>query len=194
MSRLIDYLFHHPKEPRSKLGRRELLTVAGAGAIATIVPIRAAHAQDEIAPFLGTFNFSGGDKERAGLTKAIDDLVSEMNFIARGIARDKLKKANPIPSMIGFASDPKILTVTFDSRTYTAPLDGSPVKVKGILGDDMALAYKIGPSRIDQLFIGDEKGRTNTLHLDGTTCTMNVRIYASKLPRDLLYTLTFTKC
>jgi len=175
------------------LGRRGLLTAAGIGVIASVLPLEAM-ADDELAPFLGTFKFSGGEKEQKALDKAIDGVVSQMNLLVRGMARDKLKQANPIATNISFASDANILTVTFDSRTYTAPLDGTPVKIKSILGDDMMLSYKVMcPGEIQQLFSGDDKGRANHARVDGTTCTVDVRVYSSKLPHDLVYSLTYSK-
>jgi len=180
-----------PKQP-DRFGRRELLTAAGAGVLATIFPL-AASAGDAATPFLGTFTFSGGDKERQAWEKAIDDVVSGMNAVVRGIARDKLKKSNPIATTLAFAADAKNLTVAFDSRTYTAPLDGAPVRITSILGDDMIMAFKIAGSDLDQRFTGSDDGRTNQFHVDGKTCVMRVRVFSSKLPKDLVYALSYSK-
>jgi hypothetical protein len=181
--------------PRVAIARRRFLRTLGACAAAAILLPKEvfASAADTVKAFLGSFNHAGGDKERAARDKAIEDVVDDMSIFARGIARDKLKEANPIASTLKFAESGGSLTVTLGKRTYTAPLDGRSVKVKAINGDDMDMKYKVGENRIEQIFSGDEKGRINTFKLDGDTVTMHVRIHAEALPKDLVYKLTYAR-
>jgi hypothetical protein len=143
--------------------------------------------------FLGEYGFVGGPKERAALAKAIDELVAKMSFISRGIARDKLTETNPIASAVSFAANAKVLTTRFDKRAFTGPLDGRPAKVTAISGDTMEMRYRIADGQVRQWIAGDEKGQINTFHLRGQRLTQHVRVYASQLPGDLLYTLTYER-
>ncbi len=145
---------------RCALSRRTLLEAWGVGLIAAAVP-GFALGQDDVHAMLGTFDFSGGDKERQALDAAIEVIVGEMTPIARPIARDKLRKGCTISSAIIASSADKTLTIRLDDGTYTAPLDGTAVKVKMAFGEEMALSYRVGAGAITQQFTGDEKGRTN---------------------------------
>jgi len=177
-----------------QISRRTLLHFAGAATATLVVPSIARAADNEhIKPFLAGFRWVGGDAEREARDKAIEAVVSEMNFLTRGIARDKLKETNPIAAKLTFASSDTALTATMDARSYTAPLDGGNVKVKSITGDDMQMCFKIKKGAIDQIFAGDEKGRSNGFRHEENKIVMNVRVHASKLPKDLVYKVTYER-
>jgi hypothetical protein len=170
--------------------RRLLQALAAAGASSWTV---ARAETDPLDSFLGRFRHSGGDSDRKARDKAIDDVVAGMSILVRGIARDRLKEANPIAAKLAFSTTDKDLTVAMDARSYTGPRDGGKVKVKGITGDEMEMHYAIATARIEQVFAAGEKGRTNRFSLDGDTVAMRVRVHATQLPKDLVYTLTYTR-
>ncbi len=170
--------------------RRVLLLLCTAGA--SLSGIARADA-DPLDPFVGRFRHSGGDKERQARDKAIDDVVAGMNVLVRGIARDRLKEANPIARVLSFAATSKDLTVTMDARSYTGPRDGKKVRVKGITGDELDMHYAIARFRVDQIFSAEERGRTNRFSLDEEVVSMRIRVHATQLPKDLIYTLTYTR-
>ena len=167
--------------------------MAGTASIWVLVPrgLEAAEAAEKA--FLGTYDHSGGDKEREARDKAIDDVVSGMNIVSRTIARERLISANVIAATVKISSDTTSLTIALDSRVYTAPLSGTSVKVTGITGDKLDLSYVISEGKIEQRFTGDGRGRTNTFTKSGDQLTMSVRVYATQLPKDLRYKLTYKK-
>ena len=176
------------------VSRREILLATGAASLALLFPRELlAGPNDAVGPFLGSFRHAGGDKERELRDKAIDDVVGEMNFLVRSIARDRLKTSTAIAAAVKLSSDASSLTVALDSRIYTAPLNGRSVKVTGITGDKLDLSYRVTDGRIEQSFRGDERGRVNTYSLDGEKLVMQVRIYSSQLPKDLKYKLTYKR-
>jgi hypothetical protein len=175
------------------LSRRTFIQLAG-GATATLIAPSIAFADGEHhKAFLGAFKFIGGDAEREARDKAIESVVAEMSFLARGIARDKLKETNPIAAKLSFGATEKALTAALDSRSYTAPLDGSHVKVKGITGDEMKMCFKIRQGAIDQQFSSEDKGRDNGFRYADNKIVMHVRVRAEKLPKDLVYKLTYER-
>ncbi len=126
--------------------------------------------------------------------KAIDAACSELSPLIRGIAREQLLSANAIASSIAFSADKKNVTVSADARNYRAPLDGSKVRVRVPTGDEMDLRYAVKTGRVDQLFEGDDRGRTNRYTLgDDDVLVMGVRVFASQLPKDVLYKLTYRR-
>jgi hypothetical protein len=180
-------------EAMLSLPRRTLIELAGLGATLALVPRELFAEEPAVNAFLGSFKHVGGSKEREARDKAIEDVVADMSFISRGIARDKLKQSNPVVQKLTMASDAKDLTVTMDGRAYKGPLDGSRVKVKTILGDEMDMQFKIKKAALDQIFSGDDKGRVNAFRFDGAKLIFNVRVHASALPKDLVYKLTYEK-
>lgn len=178
----------------SRLGRRQTLGgIIGAVASSCAFASSARAAKSPADPYLGTYAFAGGESEREERDKAIEDVVSGMSFVVRGIARDRLKTANPIAAAIAITLDGSSLTVRADTRTHTAPIDGTKVKVKGITGDDMMMHFDISDERLDQIFLADDKGRRNRFVADGRKLTLNVRVHADKLPKALLYRLTYQR-
>ncbi len=154
----------------------------------------AASAADDISAYVGAFRHSGGDKERLARDKAIDDVVSGMSFVVRGIARGRLTSANPIAVDVTCSTHDKSLTMTMDQRSFTAPIDGSTATVKSVTGDDIDMHYAITKNSLIQVFDRDGRGRVNTFTLDGTKgLAMAVRVYAKQLPKDLNYRLTYER-
>jgi len=181
-----------PRSGGVTTSRRAVLAATGTAAVAAVLPNVSLAAPAEKA-FVGTYKHAGGDKEREARDKAIDDVVSGMNFIARPIARDRLKAANPIAATLAISSDATSLTITFDTRTYTAPLSGTSVKVKGITGDELQLSYKVSTGQIEQRFAGEGRGRVNTFTKSDELVVVDVRVHSTQLPKDLKYRLTYKK-
>lgn len=177
----------------ASLSRRRILAATGAASLSALVPGEALAADGAEKAFLGSYKHSGGDKERELRDKAIEDVVSGMNILSRTIAREKLKSANAIAAAVSFASDGTSLTVTLDTRVYTAPLSGGSVKVTGITGDKLDLSYAISTGKIDQRFSAEGRGRVNGFTRSGDQLVMNVRVHATQLPKDLRYKLTYKK-
>jgi hypothetical protein len=154
-------------------------------------PMEAAASTDR---FAGRYRFTGGEAQRDALLVAIDDVVADMNVLARGIARDRLREANPVPSELSIARDEHTCTIGLDDRKYTAPLDGSSTEVVGITGDTLQYSVTISGDRIDQTFVGPKGTRKNTLRLgaDGAL-EMRVEIGSESLPKALRYRLSFQR-
>lgn len=167
----------------------------GAGALlGSHVGSAAAANGDAVSSYVGQFRHVGGDTDREARDKAIDDVVSGMNGLIRGIARTRLIDANPIAERLGLVADASSLTVTMDKLSYTGPLDGGKVKVKSITGDDMDMHYEITKESLTQVFEGDGRGRVNifTLGTEGRLL-LKVRVYAEQLPKDLIYRLGYER-
>jgi hypothetical protein len=142
--------------------------------------------------FTGAFKFAGGAAERDALEKAIDDVVSRMNVIARGIARGKLRDATAIPGSLSLTTSGSNLTIV-DSLSYTGPLDGKPVKVKAFDDNEMELTYDVATQSVVMKLRADGKSQTNKYAVDGKKLSEHVVITAEQLPIPLWYDLTFER-
>ncbi|MFO0550376.1 MAG: hypothetical protein U0271_18420 [Polyangiaceae bacterium] len=178
---------------RSLTSRRVFLSAVGAASVAALLPRETLAADGPEKAYHGSYQYAGGDKEREARDAAIEDVISGLNPLVRSIARDRLTAAMAIDKAIGISSDATNLTVTQDAQVYAAPLSGSAVKVKGLTGDDLNLSYAVSSAKLEQKFVGDEGGRTNTYTRSGDQLVMNVRVFSDKLPKDLKYKLTYKK-
>jgi hypothetical protein len=176
------------------LSRRELWLASVAAACWWLSPSRS----DAAAPagwkaLLGSYRHAGGDGDRAARDRAIDRVVAEMSVLVRAIVRNRLKSTNPINPKLQLSADAHHLTVKLGARTYSAPLDGSPVTVTGITGDELELRHHVTPTHIEQRFTGPDGGRVNTFTLHHKRLVMSVRVFSPRLPKDLTYKLTYAR-
>lgn len=142
----------------------------------------------------GSFRYAGGGRERAARDEAIDQVVEEMNFIVRGIARKRLREANQIRERVAISRQGDKLTIRLDGQPYTATINGPPVDVVGHDGMELKLRYRLAKGRIEQTLQGKEGGRTAHFQVDGKgRLTMSVRIFSEKLPKDVRYRLTYAR-
>jgi hypothetical protein len=169
-------------------------STAPASEIATKAEAQASKESHRVADrFVGDHRFQGGDKERKARDAAIDSVVDDMNIIARGIARDRLKESNKIAERITIAREGERISFTHDGRRYTAVLGGPPVRVKSSTGDDVSLRYALRGESIEQIFVGEQGGRINTFKLTDDKMVVEVRIHSEKLPKDVVYTLSYSR-
>lgn len=174
------------------------LVVAGCGGGAASVsaenPVVVSEGEVPDELFGGQFAFDGGASERSQIAQSVDTATEEMNFVVRGIARDRLKKTNRAPETIELSRQGEQLTVVIDGRRYEGVLDAKPVTVTGITGDDVEMTYRIAGDQLLQTFRGEDGGRENAFRLvDSDTVVMDVRVFSPRLPADILYSLTYRR-
>lgn len=143
---------------------------------------------------VGKYRFVGGRADHEARDAAIEDVVSEMNVLVRGIARDRLREANPIPGHITLLRKGDALAIAFDQRRYEARLDGAATEVVGITGDKLSYHVELVPKGVRQKFDGDGGGRTNTLEVQGDgRLDVSVEVRSARLPAPLRYRLAFRR-
>ncbi len=161
-------------------------------ALARQNPAAPTDASSPIAKFAGTFERVEGPANEQARDAAIDAAVAEMGMLTRGFAKDKLKETNPVARQVAISEKDGQVTISMDGRTYTAPLDGSAVKVQSITGDPMDLSLAVG-ERLEQRFSGDEKSRVNAFRVEGDELRIHVTVHAAALPKDVTYELVYRR-
>ncbi len=150
-------------------------------------------------PFVGTYEFVGGEVEREARSKAIEEGVKPLSPpLVRGVARSRLYAANEVPKQMVFLGYGKWFETRVDGYRYASYLDGSPYKVETSTGDVMDLRIKFGAApdsapTLEQAFTDEAKGRINTFEIAGNRLIMHVRVSATLLPKDITYDLTFER-
>ena len=145
----------------------------------------------------GTYQFVGGDAERAAVAAAVDRVVARMSFLARGIARSSLIERAEIREAIGifFADDGTVTVLSPGELPESSPADGAPVRVVNRFGDKSELSQQF----INGVFV--QRGRTDDgsgstvfeLRPDGQTLLVHRTMESSKLPQPVKYTLTYRR-
>jgi hypothetical protein len=168
--------------------------MAGAlGALAALVQAADAEAADSIELSSG-YRFSGGMRERKAIDRAIEDVVADMSFVTRPIARRRLKAAARVAERVRIDVDDDAITTELDGEVYTAPADGKPIRVADSDGDKVELRMRATKSALEQRFSSDDGGKDNTFRLvGGTKMRLVVRIHSGKLPKDLEYELSYRR-
>jgi hypothetical protein len=141
---------------------------------------------------LGEYRYSGGSSQRKSVGTAIDEVVDDMSVFARGIAKNRLTKANKVPASLEIANDGDMITVSLDGKAFTAALGGKSVRVKD-QGQRSQLRYELRGDSLYMFLDGAEGDRINvfTPREDGNGVTMRVTIKSSKLPDAIGYRLSY---
>ncbi len=181
----------------AQISRRPFLIMTSALGVSALFGSTSAFAagnSKHIKPFLGSYSYVGGKKEEEARDKAIEESISNMGLF-KSMARNTLLLANQIPQSLSFATEKKggILVVKADKEAFKAPTNGDPVDVIVVTGDEMSMHYDIVEAHIDQIFEGDDKGRTNRFKHKDEKLVMHVTVHATQLAKNLVYKLTYEK-
>lgn len=144
--------------------------------------------------FAARFRFSGDEAEERARLEAIDACVDEMSFIARPFARSRLRKATEISREIAFDVSEAVLAIEeSDEPRKTVPLTGRPVAWRSPDGEDLRLSLRRAGERLILRSEADEGGEERVLRLspDGRRLTIDVTIFADRLPEPIHYRLTY---
>ncbi|MBK9797103.1 MAG: hypothetical protein IPP58_11505 [Holophagaceae bacterium] len=156
-----------------------------------LVPVLAVVSLTAQEPSLsGTWTTTKADDVAA----AIDNVVADMNFIKRPIARKKLTRLNPVYKKAVIAISDTGVLVKFDERdSIPMPPGGKPGPWTREDGDKFMVAAQLTPGQMIQTFKNDEGERTNVFRLspDGKALTMSATIKSPQLSKPLTYSISF---
>ena len=130
------------------------------------------------------------------MAAAIENVVADMNFIKRPIARKKLIRLNPVYKKVIIAISDKETLVKFDDRdVIPMPPGGRSGPWTREDGDKFMVAAQLTKDQMIQTFKNDEGERTNVFKLsaDGKTLTMSATIKSPQLSKPLTYAISFAK-
>lgn len=162
--------------------------------VTTLLMTTPPEACDAIRPLTGEHHHTGAPEEERRWRQRIDGVVDGMSFFARPLARKRLLRSNPIPAEVSIACADRAVIVSFDGRRYRAPLDGTEVPVMGVLGSTLRLSGQVREGALSLRFRGEDGGKQIELAQGHQgDMRMHTRIHSRKLPRDIDYTLTYTR-
>jgi hypothetical protein len=131
-----------------------------------------------------------------GIEAAIDTAIAKMNFIARPVARSRLKKTNTAHRRLTIASSALEISIAFDGNApVRMPADGTLAKWTRDDGEVFDVCARWIDDQLVQTFKAPDGQRVNTFvpAPDGRTLNMQVEITSPQLPAPVTYALTFER-
>ena len=132
----------------------------------------------------------------ADVEAAIEGVVTDLSFVTRPLARNRLKETNTPPQEVHIAYSSAEVVITLAApNPPKLPLDGRKVDWTASDGEVVPVDAKLFDGAIVETFHGKQGSRENRFSLskDGKTLTMDVRIESSHLNRPLTYRLVFLR-
>lgn len=144
--------------------------------------------------FVGSYLFA---PERSDdVEEAIDAGVADMNFLARPIARRRLRGTTRPYQTISIQRPEGEIVTLYDGRApIRAPDDGSPVSWQREDGEVLRLSVMEQDGALVQSFVAEDGSRENRYRLsdDGRTLTLTVTIRSGRLPAPIVYDLQYDR-
>jgi hypothetical protein len=139
--------------------------------------------------------FVNDEQSDAGVQKAIEAAIADMNFITRPVARSRLKKTNTLARRITITQQAETITVRFDERKPAAmPADGSVTQWTGEDGEQFDVFAHVENSRLVQTFKAEDGQRVNSFTAeDAQRLTLQVQVTSPRLPKPLTYTVRYKR-
>lgn len=140
--------------------------------------------------------YAGGDEGRAAIEGAIDEATEDMNAMIRGVARRRLREANPVLEDIGFSLGGDPLRASYvGGRIIETPASGAAVDWVDPFGDTVKVSQRWSDRELVQHMFDDDGSRTNVYRFseDGQRMTMSVTIESPRLPKAIRYRLEYRK-
>jgi hypothetical protein len=136
------------------------------------------------------------EQHDAGVQKAIEAAVADMNFITRPVARSRLKKTNSLAQRISITRQAETITVRFDERKPAVmPTDGSVIKWTSEDGEQYDVFARAEDARLVQTFKAEDGQRVNSFSTeeDGQRLTLEVQVTSPRLPKPLTYSVRYKR-
>jgi len=175
-----------------------LLCSLGPG-VALGAALASADAQDPaLTRFAGTYDYVGGDTEIRALDRAIDEVVEQMNFLIRGIARRRLRAPNlPSKTVRIVLENAQIRIDRPGQPEVSAPADGKPITWRHPSdGDVFQVSHGVDEhGALYQRFEGERSISTNrfVLSQDEERLTIHTTITADRLPAPLRFKMSYER-
>jgi hypothetical protein len=168
--------------------------VTGAAAL-VVAAMTASGAAAQTGPIpAGTWRFVPEQSEQ--IDKAVDQAVAHLNFVIRGIARNRLRNANkPINRVvIQYPDDNVFISFREDEPPTLSPRTGEFVPYTRADGEVVRVQTELGNGTIRQFFDSDDGRKEHLFQLrpDGTMA-MQVTVFSERLREPFRYTWVFRR-
>jgi hypothetical protein len=144
--------------------------------------------------FSGRYQHVGGEAEERAVREAIERTISELGWLTRRFARERLREGARIPERIEIDVDREVVTIREEDREYSAPCGGVTTLHRPKAGR-VEVQHELGPTQLSQIRSTDQGARRATYRLDddGQRLVATVVTTSPHLPTALVYQLTYER-
>lgn len=142
--------------------------------------------------WLGTWKLASAPD----LGAVIEACTADMSFITRPIARSRLKKLNPAYQRMVIARNGVDFTIQFDARQpIRIPASGKPIAWTREDGERFQVSLQAEGNCLTQHFQGEDGERSNLFRVNATGkgLSLEVTVKSQKLPKPLVYALSYSR-
>jgi hypothetical protein len=148
-------------------------------------------------PAAGSYTYTLLPDSSDDIKAAINETVSPMNFIIRGIARGRLTKVNPLPHSLRLRLATDTVSVAFDSGDpVVTPSNGAVVPWYNALAKETDKAHvATSGDTLRQTISASDGDRENSISFGdgGARLHLRVTVTSHRLPKPLTYQLLFRR-
>ena len=173
--------------PRAAARTLALLLTCGGLALAALpvrgdaesaeAPLPAVSAHPPVSAFAGEFRWVEDAEEAGGIERAIEGVVSGVNFLVRGLARSRLSDANGVKTDLEIGVDEGGVMIAFGEGRLAAPIDGAPIERTNPHGEPVTIRHRLEGRSLVQTIEGEQGGQTRVFRLlpDGEHIELEMR-------------------
>ena len=167
----------------------------GAAAVLALQP-RFSFAAGDPTQLSGRYRYAGGRAQREKLDQAIEQVVSQLNFMIRGIARNRLQEGLAVRSSLEFDFSPSHATFRRPGiPLIRGPHNGSAIKWRNDKNEPVTIYLDLTGNTFKVRYKGDGSDSRYTYRFDDDGDRLNVRasIYHVRMPEKINYGLTYKR-
>jgi hypothetical protein len=130
------------------------------------------------------------------VNRVIEDVVKEMNFIRKPLARKRLRATTRPSESLRIAFTSADVTITTDGNSSVrTPMDGTPVEWTREDGEKFLVTTTHDGRTITRIFRAGDGQRSNAYSLspDRSTLTMSIVLTSPQLPEPVAYKLVYKR-
>jgi hypothetical protein len=129
------------------------------------------------------------------IDQAINDAIRDMNWVARQVARTRLRRINDPYTTVSISQNGPDVVVVFQGRSVASPASGEEIQWRRETGEVLGVSTRWRGHQLEQTFTAEDGKRTNLFALNPSGDTLSVRVTMSseRLTRPLTYTLRYQR-
>ncbi len=156
-----------------------------------------APAERTASDFIGSYRYVGGESEQERAYAAVDEIVDNLNFMIRGMARRALRKPTTPPKSANIQITGDVITIAggVGKAPVSITINGPAVDYKGDDGKTYKMSMRFRGGKLVQKIVGHNSTTIKTYRLseDGARLKIKTKISHPMMHKPLEYKFTYRR-